>query len=94
MPCPCSVAFDFFEKFSVLFAEAAQGVIFFLGYGERVNGTFSESSFFAKYEIPNLNPAVVTRVVVIVVHRRNKGKAMLCSIGPDKLCFFFLLFNS
>ena len=77
MPCPCSVAFDFFEEFSVLFARAAQGVIFFLGYGEKVNGTFSESSFFAKYEIPNLDPAVVTRVVVMVVHRRNQGKRTL-----------------
>ncbi|XP_064407201.1 ADP-ribosyl cyclase/cyclic ADP-ribose hydrolase 2-like [Halichondria panicea] len=74
MSCPCSVAFDFFEQFSVLFARAAQGVIFFLGYGEKVNGTFSESSFFAKYEIPNLNATVVTRVVVIVVHRSNQGE--------------------
>ncbi len=67
------MSFDFFEQFSLLFARAARGTIFFLGYGEREGGTFDETSFFAKYELPNLNPTEVTRVVVMLVHRRGEG---------------------
>ncbi len=77
--CPCSVSSDFFELFSILFARAARGTIFFLGYGEKAGGTFSENSFFAKYEIPNLSTSEVTRAVVMVVHRKDRGEH-LCGV--------------
>lgn len=64
---------SFFEQFSKVFAQAAQGTVFYLGNGERENGTFSSGSFFAKVEIPNLRTPEVTDAVVMVVHRNGEG---------------------
>ena len=55
----------------MLFALSARGTAFFLGYGEKRNGTFQNSSFFSQYELPNLNPPRVTEVVVMVVTNRT-----------------------
>lgn len=57
-----------------MFARAASGSAFYLGYGEKENGVFQNTSFFAIHELPNLSPPRVTDVVVMVVHRRGQGK--------------------
>lgn len=73
--CDCTPYDSFWIEFSVLFAKAATGTAFFLGNGERPDGkgTYFPDSVFALYEVPNINPSAVKQVVVMVVHRANKG---------------------
>ena len=68
----------FWAQFSIEFAQSAQGTAFFLGYGEKRNGTFQMTSFFSRYELPNLNPPRVTEVVVMVV---TNGTGDSCGNG-------------
>ena len=51
--CPCNTSYAFFQEFSVRFAEAAAGTIFYLGFGESEKGAFPLDSFFAMHEIPS-----------------------------------------
>lgn len=74
--CLCSVSGSFWERFSIEFATAANGSVFYLGYGERSGGTFQQDSFFALYELPNLSPPRVSDVVVMVVHREKQGESI------------------
>ena len=69
----------FWARFSVKFAQSAQGTAFFLGYGEKKNGAFNNmSSFFSQHELPNLSPPRVTEVVVMVV---TNGTGESCGKG-------------
>ena len=78
--CPCSVSFAFFEEFSILFARAAEGLIFYLGYGENSGGTFNETSFFSQYELPNMNTSLVRSATILVVHRKGRGELVYVAL--------------
>ena len=68
----------FWASFSINFALSARGTAFFLGYGEKVNGTFQNCSFFSQHELPNLSSPNVTEVVVMVV---TNGTGESCGKG-------------
>ena len=67
----------FWAQFSVQFASVASGTVFYLGNGEREGGVFRPDSNFAQYELPQLSPLRVSGVVVMVIHRKEKGTLIL-----------------
>lgn len=71
--CPKPPTSLFWAQFSVRFAQAAIGTAYFLANGEG-NPAYSETSFFGCYELDNIRSGIVTRLVVLNAHRRNKGK--------------------
>ena len=74
-PCPRKPYLSFFGKFSCLLAESAAGVTFWVGYGERENGTYQPGTFFSEYEFPKLMSSKVTKLAVIDVHRLDMGES-------------------
>ena len=75
--CPCGVTEAFWAQFSIQFASVASGTVFYLGNGEREGGVFQPNSNFAQYELPQLSPPRVSEVVVMVIHREEKGKSYI-----------------
>lgn len=69
----------FWAQFSIQFASVASGTVFYLGNGEREGGVFQPDSNFAQYELPRLSPPRVNGVVVIVIHRKERGKIICAS---------------
>ena len=67
-PCPPTPYTAFWEEFSVLLAQSANGIAFWVGYGNRDGGAYDPNSFFGQYEFPNLN---VERLVVIDIYHDN-----------------------
>ncbi len=76
-PCLCDVTSNFWSQFSIEFALAAEGTIFYLTNGNRDSGAFSSTSFFAIHEIPNLESPRVTGVVVLDIHTKGEGFLVL-----------------
>ena len=74
-PCPSTPYLSFFGQFSCLLAESANGVTFWVGYGERKNGTYQPGTFFSEYEFPKLMSPEVTKLVVIDIHRLDMGES-------------------
>lgn len=72
--CPNTPTRSFWFQYSVEFAQAASGTVFFLTDGESSVGAFNTESFFATAELPNLSTDTVTHVIVLLVHRRGRGK--------------------
>ena len=70
-PCPKTPTHAFWEKFSVLLAESATGIVFWVGYGNRDGGAYKPNSFFGLYEFPNMTPQKVKRLVVIDIYHDN-----------------------
>ena len=68
--CLCSVTYNFWSQFSLLFAKASSGIAYWLGDGERNGGTFRNESEFSNTELPNMN---ALEVVAIIVHRKGEG---------------------
>ena len=68
--CLCSVTYNFWRQFSLLFAKASSGIAYWLGDGERNGGTFRNESEFSNTELPNMN---ALEVVAIIVHRKGEG---------------------
>ena len=87
--CLCSVSDAFWQRFSIEFALAAKESVFFLGYGERSDGTFRPTSYFTVYELPNLNPPRVSDVVTMVVHRKGKGNLHPSNVSRHPLLDLF-----
>ena len=78
--CPNnSATVAFWAEFSVQLGNHSGGVVFWLANGERSGGTYQPTNFFGLYEFPNLRPGVVTRLVVIDIHRKSIGEA--CGVG-------------
>ncbi len=71
--CLCNVSFMFWVQFSIDFAKAAEGTIFYLAYGEREGGPFSTTSIFAEHELPNMQYPRVTAAVVLDIHQEGQG---------------------
>ena len=63
----------FWAQFSIQFVSVASGMVFYLGNGEREGGVFQPNSNFAQYELPQMNPPRVSGVIVMVIHRKEKG---------------------
>ena len=70
---------QFWASFSAMLGMRAEGVAFWLAWGERLGGTYQSNSFFALYEFPNLEPPRVSRLVVLDVH--NEGVGESCGEG-------------
>lgn len=71
-PCDCDVTGEFWYEFSALFAQASSGTALFLGNGERTNGAYSDQSYFATVEIPNMTNRV-ERVAALIIHEKRTG---------------------
>ena len=70
---------QFWASFSTMLGMRARGVAFWLASGERENGTYQNTSFFAQNEFPHLQPSRVSRLVVLNVH--NEGVGESCGNG-------------
>ena len=77
--CNGNPGFQFWASFSAMLGMRAEGVAFWLASGERPNGTYQNTSFFAEYEFRNLQPPRVSRLVVLNVH--NEGVGESCGNG-------------
>ena len=76
-PCNCDVTGEFWVEFSALFAQSASGNAIFLGNGERSGGAYSDQSYFATVEIPNMTDEVY-RIVTLIIHERETGTYLHC----------------
>ena len=77
--CNGNPGFQFWASFSAMLGMRAEGVAFWLAWGERPGGTYQNTSFFALYELPYLQPPRVSRLVVLDVH--NEGVGESCGEG-------------
>ena len=66
---------QFWVSFSAMLGQMAEGVVFWLAWGERPNGTYQNTSFFAKNEFSALKHPRVSRLVVLNVHNRGVGES-------------------
>ena len=73
-PCSGKPYFSFFVAFSCKLAQSAEGVVFWVGDGERQNGAYRSDSYFAEYEFPKLRSSRVTKLVIIDVHKEGRGE--------------------
>ena len=74
----------FWQAFSSHFGEAGRGVVFFIGDGNKENGVYQNSSFFASFEFPMLNSRV-NRLVVINIYDCNSSMVEKCGEGTLKV---------
>ena len=70
--CPKPATSLFWAQFSVRFAKAASGTVYFMANGERKT-PYDPTSFFGSYEIVSLGPQV-TRLVALNIHAKDKGQ--------------------
>ena len=66
---------QFWVSFSTMLGQRAEGVVFWLAWGERPNGTYQNTSFFAENEFSALEYPRVSRLVVLNVHNRGVGES-------------------
>lgn len=71
--CLCSVTGLFWDRFSMEFALAARGNVFYLTDGQASGGAFRNNSFFSTVELPNFSDDNVTRLIALVIHEEGKG---------------------
>ena len=76
-PCPITPVVAFWQAFSSHYGEAGRGVVYFIGDGNRENGVYQNSSFFANFEFPKLNSRI-NRLVVIDIYDCNNDMAEKC----------------
>ena len=74
-PCDGNPVTQFWASFSTMLGMRAEGVVFWLAWGERPNGTYQAGNFFGLYEFPNLQPPRVSRLVVFDVHQEGVGES-------------------
>ena len=66
---------QFWVSFSTMLGQRAEGVVFWLAWGERPGGTYQSNSFFAVNEFSALESPRVSRLVVLNVHNRGVGES-------------------
>ena len=74
-PCDGNPGTQFWASFSDLLGMRAEGVVFWLAWGERPGGTYKDTSFFALYEFPALEFPRVSKLVVLDVHQEGVGES-------------------
>ena len=84
--CLRNVTSSFWGRFSVEFGRAAIGSAFYLADGEHPQGAFRNDSFFSTAELPYMRDGVVTRLVVLLLHREGIGVLNLCESGSPRMC--------
>ena len=83
-PCPITPVVAFWQAYSTHFGEAGRGVVFFIGDGNKDNGVYQNSSFFANFEFPKLNSRI-NRLVVIDIYDCNSSIVEKCGEGTLKV---------
>ena len=73
--CDGNPSTQFWISFSAMLGQRAEGVVFWLAWGERPNGTYQNTSFFAMNEFSALQSPRVSRLVVLNVHNRGIGES-------------------
>ncbi|XP_053397098.1 ADP-ribosyl cyclase/cyclic ADP-ribose hydrolase 1-like [Mercenaria mercenaria] len=76
--CPNTASGSFWEAASTNFAKNAVGDVYVLLNGTR-NPIFKSSSYFTKYEAPNLRGGTVTKLTAILINDSPKTKRDLCN---------------
>ena len=71
--CLCSVSDLFWTQYSRVFAEAAQGNVFYLANASTPGGFFVNGSRFGQLELPYINNDSVTRLIAMVIHRKGSS---------------------
>ena len=76
--CPDNTATKmFWAEFSVRLAKASSGIVFWLTKGSSSEILYNRSSFFAKYEVPNLGGnKPVHMLVALYIHPPGQGNNM------------------
>ena len=73
--CSDNVSTTFWALISQKISMEATGIVFLLINGENPHGAYSTTTFFSKYELSNLEPPRVSKLVVLNVHRDSEGEA-------------------
>ena len=74
---------QFWVSFSTMLGQEAEGVVFWLAWGERAGGTYQSNSFFAENEFSALEYPRVSRLVVLNVHNWGMGES--CGEGTLRI---------
>nr|XP_002735899.2 PREDICTED: ADP-ribosyl cyclase-like [Saccoglossus kowalevskii] len=79
--CYRSAEEAFWGVASTAFARQAKGEVFTLLNGSRPEGAFKNDSYFAKYELPNLDQGQVTMINIVVIHSLDTPATETCDTG-------------
>ena len=71
-PCPVTPVAAFWQAFSSNFGESAEGIVYWIGDGNREGGAYQNATMFAEFEFPKLAYPRVYRLVAIVIHDCNE----------------------
>ena len=83
-PCPITPVVAFWQAFSSHFGESGRGVVYYIGDGNRAEGAYQNTSFFANFEFPKLG-ARISRLVVIDIYDCNSEIVERCGEGTLEL---------
>ena len=84
-PCPTQPTASFWEAFSIHFADAGKGIVFWIGDGNRQGGAYQNTSFFTTVEFPRLTHPRVTRLIAIDIYECGHQVVEQCGEGTMKL---------
>ena len=80
-PCPIAPVVAFWQEFSSRFGKSAEGIVYWIGDGNRDGGAYQNTTLFSKYEFPKLTYPKVYRMVIMVIHECNETMAEGCGEG-------------
>lgn len=84
-PCPPEPLTGFWEAFSIHFADAGKGVVFWIGDGNREGGAYQNTSFFTTEEFPRLTYPRVVRLIAIDIYSCGQEVVEKCGEGTMQL---------
>ena len=71
-PCSFTPVVAFWQAFSSNFGESAEGIVYWIGDGNREGGAYQNTTLFTEYGFPKLLYPRVYRLVAIVIHDCNE----------------------
>ena len=77
-PCPITPVVSFWQAFSSHFGESGRGIVYYIGDGNRAEGAYQNTSFFASFELPKLISDRVNKLVVIDIYDCNNEMVEKC----------------
>ena len=83
-PCPVTPVVAFWQAFSSNFGESAEGIVYWIGDGNREGGAYQNATLFTEIEFPKLLYPRVYKLVAIVIHDCNETTVVEESEGCEE----------
>lgn len=87
-PCPITPVVEFWKAFSSRFGESGNGIVYWIGDGNRKEGAYQNTTLFTEFEFPRIKYPKVYKLVAIVIYdcdeRGNETMSEGCGEGTLK----------